>query len=49
MVLPEVISEEPLDPAVRQGDETWFNIIHWALYNLFNAEELGVISNNVER
>lgn len=42
VVLPEVISKEPLGPAVRQGDEAWFNIVRWTLYGLLNAEELGV-------
>lgn len=36
-------------PAVRQGDEAWFNIVRWTLYGLLNAEELGVTSSNVER
>ncbi len=33
--------QEPLGPAVRQGDEAWFNIVRWTLYGLLNAEELG--------
>lgn len=41
VVLPEVISKEPLGPAVRQGDEAWFNIVRWTLYGLLNAEEPG--------
>lgn len=44
-----MISKEPLGPAVRQGDEAWFNIVRWTLYGLLNAEELGVTSSNVER
>lgn len=48
MILPEVISKEPLGPAVRQGDEHWFNLIKWTLYSLINAEELGVKSTSVE-
>jgi general L-amino acid transport system substrate-binding protein len=48
MVLPEVISKEPLGPAVRQGDDDWFNIVRWTLYALINAEELGVTSGNVD-
>jgi general L-amino acid transport system substrate-binding protein len=40
VILPEVISKEPLGPAVRQGDEQWFNIARWTLYALVNAEEL---------
>jgi general L-amino acid transport system substrate-binding protein len=48
MVLPEVISKEPLGPAVRQGNDDWFNIVRWTLYALINAEELGVTSGNVD-
>ncbi len=40
VILPEVISKEPLGPAVRQGDEQWFNIVRWTLFALINAEEL---------
>ncbi len=42
LVLPDVISKEPLGPAVRQGDEQWFNIVRWTLFALINAEELEV-------
>jgi general L-amino acid transport system substrate-binding protein len=48
LVLPEVISKEPLGPVVRQGDDDWFNIARWTLFALVNAEELGVTSGNVE-
>ena len=48
VVLPEVISKEPLGPAVRQGDEEWFDVVRWTLYAQLNAEELGVSSANVE-
>jgi general L-amino acid transport system substrate-binding protein len=44
IVLPEVISKEPLGPAVRVGDEQWFNIARWTLFALVNAEELEVRS-----
>ncbi len=47
MVLPEIISKEPLGPVVRQGDDEWFNIVRWALFAMINAEELGVTSGNV--
>lgn len=47
-VLPEVISKEPLGPAVRQGDDQWYDIIKWTLFTLLNAEELGVNSDNVD-
>lgn len=48
VVLPEVISKEPLGPSVRQGDEEWFDIVRWTLFAMLNAEELGVTSANVE-
>jgi general L-amino acid transport system substrate-binding protein len=48
VVLPEVISKEPLGPVVRQGDDDWFNIVRWTLFALVNAEELGVNSSNVD-
>lgn len=47
VVLPEVISKEPLGPAVRQGDDEWFKIVRWTLFAMLNAEELGVDSQNV--
>jgi general L-amino acid transport system substrate-binding protein len=48
IILPEVISKEPLGPAVRQGDDQWFNLIKWTLYSLINAEELGVKSTTID-
>ena len=48
VVLPEVISKEPLGPAVRQGDEEWFDIVRWSLLAMINAEELGITAVNVE-
>jgi general L-amino acid transport system substrate-binding protein len=48
IVLPEIISKEPLGPVVRQGDEQWFNIVKWTYYALLTAEELGVTSANVD-
>jgi general L-amino acid transport system substrate-binding protein len=42
VVLPDVISKEPLGPAVRQGDDQWFQIVKWTLFAMLNAEELGV-------
>jgi general L-amino acid transport system substrate-binding protein len=49
IVLPEVISKEPLGPVVRQGDDAWFNIVKWMLFAMVNAEELGVSSQNVDQ
>jgi general L-amino acid transport system substrate-binding protein len=48
VVLPEVISKEPLAPAVRQGDSQWFNIVRWTHYAMLNAEEMGVTKANVD-
>jgi general L-amino acid transport system substrate-binding protein len=42
VVLPDVISKEPLGPAVRQGDDQWFEVVKWTLFAMLNAEELGV-------
>lgn len=49
IVLPDVISKEPLGPAVRQGDAQWANIVRWVLFAMINAEEAGVTSANVEQ
>ena len=49
VVLPEIISKEPLGPAVRQGDAQWANIVRWTLFAMINAEELGVTSANVDQ
>jgi general L-amino acid transport system substrate-binding protein len=46
MVLPEIISKEPLGPVVRQGDDQWFNVVRWTLRALINAEEMGVTKAN---
>ena len=48
VVLPEIISKEPLGPAVRQGDDQWFHIVRWTYYALVQAEELGITQANVE-
>jgi general L-amino acid transport system substrate-binding protein len=48
IVLPEIISKEPLGPSVRQGDFQWFTLNKWVYYALLNAEELGVTSANVD-
>ena len=48
VVLPEIISKEPLGPVVRQGDVQWFNDVKWITYALVSAEELGVTSANVD-
>jgi general L-amino acid transport system substrate-binding protein len=48
VILPEVISKEPLAPAVRQGDDQWNDLVRWVIYALFEAEEKGVTSKNVD-
>ena len=48
VVLPEIISKEPLGPLVRQGDSQWADIARWVLNAMINAEELGVSSANVD-
>jgi len=47
-VLPEVISKEPLGPAVREGDDQWADIVRWSLLIMINAEELAISSANVD-
>jgi len=49
VVLPEVISKEPLGPVVRQGDDAWFNIVKWSLNAMIDAEELGITKANVDK
>jgi general L-amino acid transport system substrate-binding protein len=49
VVLPEIISKEPLGPVVRQGDDQWFNVVKWTYYGLVNAEELGITQANVDQ
>ena len=48
VILPDVISKEPLAPVVRQRDDDWMMIVKWTLYAMINAEELGVASKNID-
>jgi general L-amino acid transport system substrate-binding protein len=48
VILPDVISKEPLGPAVRQDDIQWFNIVKWVNFALINAEELGVAKGTLD-
>ncbi len=48
VVLSEIISKEPLGPAVRQGDDQWANLVQWTLFAWLNAEGLGVTQENVD-
>jgi len=49
LILPEIISKEPLGPAVNTGDQQWGDIVRWVLFGLVNAEELGINSKNVDQ
>ena len=48
MVLPEIISKEPLGPLVRHGDDQWLDIVKWVLFAMINAEELNVSMKNID-
>jgi general L-amino acid transport system substrate-binding protein len=49
IILPELISKEPLGPMVRRGDDEWFAIVKWVIYGLLEAEEYGVTQANVDQ
>jgi len=48
IILPELISKEPLGPMVRRGDDEWFAIVKWVIYGLLEAEEYGITQANLE-
>jgi general L-amino acid transport system substrate-binding protein len=48
VILPEIISKEPLGPVVRHGDDQWFDVVKWTLFGMLNAEELGISSKNID-
>lgn len=48
IVLPEVVSKEPLGPVVRHGDDQWLDIVKWVLFATLNAEELNVTQKNLD-
>jgi len=48
IILPEIISKEPLGPVVRHGDDQWFDIVKWTLFGMLDAEELNVSSKNID-
>jgi len=48
IILPEIISKEPLGPVVRHGDDQWFDLVKWTHFAMINAEELGVSSKTVD-
>ena len=49
VILPEIISKEPLGPVVSHGDDRWLDVVKWTLYAMIEAEELGVTSGNVDQ
>ena len=49
LVLPEVISNQPLGPVVRHGDDQWFDIVKWTIFAMIEAEEKGITSENVDQ
>jgi len=48
VILPEVISKEPLGPVVRHGDDRWFDVVKWSLFAMIEAEEMGLTSRNID-
>jgi len=48
IILPEIISKEPLAPAVRHGDDQWYDIVNWSVMALIEAEEMGITSQNLD-
>ena len=48
LILPEIISKEPLAPAVRHGDDQWLDVVKWSIYAIIEAEELNINSKNVK-
>jgi general L-amino acid transport system substrate-binding protein len=48
VILPELISKEPLGPMVRKGDDQWYDVVRWAMTAMIEAEEYGVNSKNVD-
>ena len=49
VILPELISKEPLGPSVRRGDDEWFAIAKWVVFALIEAEEYGITQANVDK
>jgi len=49
IILPEIISKEPLGPAVRHGDDRWFDIVKWSMFAMIEAEEMGLTSKNIDQ
>ncbi|MBX3522698.1 MAG: amino acid ABC transporter substrate-binding protein [Xanthobacteraceae bacterium] len=49
MILPELISKEPLGPVVRHGDDQWFDIVKWVLFAMINAEEYDISQKTIDQ
>jgi general L-amino acid transport system substrate-binding protein len=49
IILPEVISKEPLGPAVRHGDDRWFDVVKWSMFAMLEAEEMGLSSKTIDK
>lgn len=49
VILPELISKEPLGPLVRHGDDQWFDIVKWVLFAMINAEEYDISQKNLDQ
>jgi general L-amino acid transport system substrate-binding protein len=49
VILPEIISKEPLGPSVRQGDSAWADVVRWSLYAMIQGEEFGITSANIDQ
>ena len=49
VILPEIITKEPLSPAVRNGDDQWANVVRWSFYAMVEAEEIGLDSKNIRQ
>ena len=49
VILPEIISKEPLGPAVRHGDDRWFDIVKWSMFAMLEAEEMGLTQKSIDQ
>ena len=49
VILPEIISKEPLGPAVRHGDDRWFDVVKWSMFAMVEAEELGLSTKTIDK
>jgi general L-amino acid transport system substrate-binding protein len=49
VLLPEIISKEPLGPVVRHGDDQWYDVVNWTVMALIQSEEFGITSKNIDK